>query len=148
MYGDYDVDGCFEFVRDGMWDWFLTLKYPRTITPKYRWKRNENPEDAFAERIHELLSEHRFGISYVRVIERRDDGDILYHVLLRDIPEEFWQRHWRWRWYELTAGAAWDRRLDAGIERLIMYFFYRLHCDVEYSDGWIATLCQAGEDAR
>jgi len=147
MYGDDDLERCFNFVRDGSWDWFLILKYPRTITPKYRWRRYDNPEDAFAVLIDEMTSDHGFGISYVRAIERRDDGDILYHVLLRDIPEDCW-RHWRWRWYELTAGAAWDRRLDVGIERLIKYFFYRLHWDVEYSNYGHATLCEAGQDAR
>jgi hypothetical protein len=148
MYRDDSLERCFNFVRDGMWDWFLTLKYPQTITPKYKWVRYGHPDEAFKVWIDEMTCEHGLTIPYVRVIERRDDGDVLYHVLLRDIPEGFWQRHWRWRWYEFTAGAAWNRRLDAGIERLIKYFFYRLHWDVEYSDYGDATLCEAADDAR
>jgi hypothetical protein len=144
-----DIERCFEFVRDGMWDSFLTLKYPREIGPKYTANRYEDSEDAFAVWIDELASVHGgSGISYVRVIEKRENGDVLFHVLLRDVPEGFWQRHWKWRWYELCAGSAWDRRLDVGIERLIKYFFSRVRCDVEYSINGFETYCRAQEHAE
>jgi hypothetical protein len=145
-----EVEMCFEFVRDGMWDWFLTLKHPREIAPKYTAKRYENAEEAFMVWMDEMASEHGggSGISYVRVIEKRDTGDILFHVLLRDVPEEFWQRQWKRRWYELSAGSAWDRRLDAGIERLIQYLFYRVRCDIEISIAGSEIFFPAGEHAR
>jgi hypothetical protein len=150
MYGDdNNIEECFEFVRDGMWRQFLTLKYPREVGPKYVWKRYDSPDDAFEVWMDEMTQEHGGGenISYVRVIERKDTGDVLLHILLPWISAKYCDRHWKWRWYELCGGAAWDRKLDDRIEGLIKYFFYSLRCDIEYSDCGYPTLCRARETA-
>jgi hypothetical protein len=148
VFEDEDRETCFKTIRDGWWDWFLTLKFPPTPSPKYHAVRYEDPEDAFMEWFDEIQSEHGEGscLPYVRVIERRENGDVLFHVLLHGVPEGI-QRHWRMRWWELSAGAAWDRKLDAGIEKLFAYLFYKVHCDIEYGTFMDAILCKARREA-
>jgi hypothetical protein len=137
-----EIDECLKFVRDGWWTWFVTLKYPRIGSPRYTAHRYENPEEAFQVWLDEMTSEHGGGesLSYVRVIEPRENGDVLFHVLLRDVPEET-QRHWRWRWYELTAGGAWNRRMNGPLDGLIRFFLLRLRLKVEYSIAGYTIEC-------
>lgn len=142
--GDRDeFERCMELIGTNRWTWFLTLKFPLEVSPKYKANREENEEDAFRVWVDEAGNEHgRGSIQFVRVIEKRETGDILFHVLLDGIPEHM-QRFWRYRWWELTSGAAWDRQLDNRIEGLIRYFFYKKNCSVEFDVGWAETFCKA-----
>jgi hypothetical protein len=132
-YTGEELDRCFAAVEDGWWDCFLDLKYPRHIGAEYTASRYENPEEAFMVWIDEIGQEHGVN-SYVRVIERRDNRDILFHVLLSGVPVSF-QRFWRQRWWELTAGAAWDRPVDRQLQGLFKYFVFKKRCDIETSVG-------------
>jgi hypothetical protein len=140
---------CTEIVREGCWSWFLTLKYPRVASPKYSATRCEDAEEAFMVWFGEANDAHGRGpgrspIPYVRVVEKRVTGDVLLHVLLDGVPEKM-QSHWRYRWWELTSGGAWDRILDSRTEGLIRYLFYRKKCDVEYSIRSFLTYCEAAK---
>jgi hypothetical protein len=141
----------FEMVRNGMWTWFPTLKFPRVVDPEYTAQRYENPEEAFMVWMDEIQGEHGRGpdktlVQYVRVIEHRENGDVLFHVLLDGIPEKI-QWHWKQRWADLTSGSAWNRRFDKNVEGLIKYLFYKVHCDIEYSIRGTETLCRARKTA-
>lgn len=127
-----ELEECFDWIRQGMWTWFVTLKYPREGSPKHTGPRAPSAEDAFRGWTYEMflnLGRSSFD-GYVRATEQRDNGDVFFHVLLRGVPRD-WEKYCRRRWFELAAGAAWDRPLDAGIERLFKYFFYKVHCDIE-----------------
>jgi hypothetical protein len=144
-----EFERCAEIVQGGPWSWFLTLKYPRVVSPKYPATRCEDANEAFTVWFGEINCEYGRGpgkspVPYVRVIEKRETGDVLLHVLLAGVPEEM-QRFWRHRWWELTSGAAWDRILDARTEGLIRYLFYKKKCDVEYSIRCFATYCEAAK---
>jgi hypothetical protein len=141
-----EIDACLEFVRQGPWDWFVTLKHPREKSPKCWWDRYGDAEEAFMQWIAEVEREH--GGQYVSIIEKRESGDTLFHVLLHGVPDDRLERHWRWRWFELSGGAAWDRRLDGGVDRLVGYFIRKLHCDVEYGSYGLETLCKGRRDTR
>jgi len=125
------------------------MKFPRVVSPKYPAIRCEGAEEAFMVWIGEANGVYGRGpgkspIPYVRVIEKTETGDVLLHVLLDGVPEQM-QSFWRRRWWELTSGAAWDRRLDARTEGLIRCLFYKQKCDVEYSIRCISTFCDAAK---
>jgi hypothetical protein len=131
-----ELDRCFEAVNDGWWNWFVDLKYPKVTSPKYRANR-ASPEDGFTYWQGELEQEHGAN-SYIRVIESRDGGDLLFYLLFRDVPTNL-QRHWKYRWWQLTAGAAWDRPIDRQLEGLFKYFVFTKRCDIEYCAGGSVT---------
>jgi hypothetical protein len=128
-----ELDRCFAAVEGGGWDLFLNLKHPRCMSAAYTANRYENPEEGFAVWMDEMGQEHGVN-SYIRVIERRESSDIIFHTLLSGVPKGR-QRFWRHRWWELTAGAAWDRPIDRPIEGLFKYFVFKKRCDIEYSRG-------------
>jgi hypothetical protein len=139
---------CAEIVRGGCWSWFLTMKFPRTVSSNYPAIRYEDVEEAFMVWMGEVNGAYGRGrgkspITFVRVIEKRETRDVLLHVLLDRVPEEM-QRYWRRRW-QLTSGGAWDRKLDSRTEGLIRYLFYKRKCDVEYSITHISTYCEAAK---
>jgi len=148
MYEYGDVEECFDGIRQGLWTWFVTLKYPREGSPKHTGPRASSAEDAFAWWSNELLQNTKeWCVAYVRATEKRKDGDVLFHVLLRDLPGEQ-EKYWRWRWFDIAAGAAWDRSLNEGIERLFKYLFYKVHCDIEVYTAGDIKLYTADEYAR
>jgi hypothetical protein len=127
-----ELNRCFAAVGDGEWDLFLDLKYPREVGPEYGdANRYANPDEGFMVWIDEMGQEHGVN-SYVRVIERRDNCDILFHTLLSGVPNHR-QHFWRHRWWELTAGAAWDRPVNKQLEGLFKYLVFKKRCDIEYS---------------
>ena len=127
-----ELDRCFAAVEDGVWDWFPDLKYPREVSAEYgAANRYANPDEGFMVWMDEMGQEHGVN-SYIRVIERRESSDIIFHTLLSGVPKGR-QRFWRHRWWELTAGAAWDRPIDRPIEGLFKYFVFKKRCDIEYS---------------
>jgi hypothetical protein len=150
MYENNAAEQCFEWVRSGWWTWFVTLKYPREASPKHKGPRRQSAEDAFADWISQMYD--RTGKEsfdgYVRVTERRDNGDILIHVLLRGIASKWFEEQWSWQWFDMSAGAAWERPLDDKIEGLFRYFFFRVHCDLECCIGGEVTVCRADEYTR
>jgi len=148
MYENNAAEECFEWIRLGMWTWFVTLKYPREGSPKHKGPRASSADDAFAWWSNELLQNTKeWCVAYVRATENREDGDVLFHVLLRGVPSEQ-EESWRWRWFDISAGAAWGRTLNAGIERLFKYLFHKVHCDIEcYAVGDIKVY-RADENTR
>jgi hypothetical protein len=132
-----ELDECLKTIEDGEWDWFLDLKHPGTISAKYKANRYENPEEGFAVWIDEIGREHRAN-SYVRVIERRENHDVLFHVLLSGVPERL-RPFWKRRWWELTAGSGFDRSMEKPIEGLFKYFVFTKRCDIECSAGGSLT---------
>jgi hypothetical protein len=137
------------FVERGFWSWFVTLKFPLDVSPKYTATRYEDEEEAFkvwfGEARFESYPHARCPVQFIRVIEKKETGDVLFHVLLRGIPEEM-QRFWRFRWWELTSGGAWDRRLENKMDGLIRYFFYKKSYDVEFCIRWPdSTYCKASK---
>jgi hypothetical protein len=144
-----EFERCAEIVRGGCWSWFLTLKFPRVVSSKYPAIRCADAEEAFMVWFGEANSAYGRGpgkspIPYVRVIEKKETGDVLLHVLLNGVPDEM-QWFWRHRWWELTSGGAWDRILDSRTEGLIRYLFYKQKCAVEYSISYISTYCEAAK---
>jgi len=139
-----EFERCAKFISEGCWSWFLTLKYPRVVSPTYPATRCESAEEAFKAWFWEVNCERSRGITvpYIRVIEQRKTGDILLHVLSNGIPRNL-QRHWRYRWWELTSGRAWDRILDSRTEGLIRYLFYKRSCNVEFYTGREPVYCEA-----
>lgn len=150
MYEHSELEQCFECIRQGAWTQFVTLKYPRDGSLKHKGPRAPSAEDAFAEWVYEMSTPNcRDSFDgYVRVTERRDNGDVLFHVLLQGGYSEGFEKHWRWRWFEKSAGAAWERRLDEKIEGLFRYFFFTVRCDIECCVGGGVTGCRAAEDTR
>jgi hypothetical protein len=138
-----EFESCMELVRAENWWWFITLKFQREVSPKYRANRYESPEDAFKVWLEEANDEFGMGrIQFVRVIEKGETGDILFHLLVKGIFENR-LRFWQYRWWQLTSGAAWNRQLDDRIQGLIRFFFYKKKCDVEFSLGSTEAFCEA-----
>jgi hypothetical protein len=134
MFRELNLQSCWETVRTSSWDWFVTLKFPRSVSPKYKGERMENPEDAFHQWRWQVNPGH-----YIRVIEQRESGDLLFHVLLSGGPEplrDYLRKHFRHVWWELSRGAAWDRDMNRPIEGLLKYFFYKLRCEIDDNDGF------------
>jgi len=71
-----EFERCAEIVRRGCWSWFLTMKFPRVVSPKYPAIRCEGAEEAFMVWIGEAngvygrdlgnLPSHMFGSSKKR----------------------------------------------------------------------------------
>jgi hypothetical protein len=133
MYEHKEVDECFDWIRRAGWDCFVTLKYPREPSPRHTGTRAWTAEDAFGGWTYENflnLGKSSFD-GYVRATEHRDNGDVLFHTLLRGMSSEWFEEHSRRRWFDMSAGAAWERPFDEKIERLFKYFFYKMRCDIE-----------------
>ena len=147
---DFRLEQTFDWVTRGGWTWFVTLKYPLEGSPKHTGWRASNAEDAFSSWICEMVDPHeRDGFdSYMRVIEQRENGDTLFHVLLRTYPCNWFLKKWRWRWFQISGGSSWERPLDTKIVGLFRYFFYKVHCDIEYNIAGESALLRAAEYQR
>jgi hypothetical protein len=117
------------------WTWFVTLKYPEEKSPKHRGSRASSAQDAFYSWTSSLMM--RDGTpeldSYFCAIEHRDNGDTLFHVLLFNDSHDQMLKNWRWFWFEISGGGSWERPLDSKIVGLFRYFFFKKHCDLQYS---------------
>jgi hypothetical protein len=125
------------------------MKFPRVVSPKYPALRCEDAEEAFMVWIGEVNGVYGRGpgkspMPYIRVIEKRETGDMLLHVFLYGIQEKM-QSFLRRRWWDLTSGGARDRILDSRTEGLIRFLFYKRKCDVEYSTGCASIYCEAAK---
>jgi hypothetical protein len=133
---------CIDFIGRRSWDWFVTLRYPHTIKPRPNvFDYGRNPRDSFTSWIDEVTHN---GAAYVRAVEERKNGDLWFHVLISDCSQNSpdW---WRYRWYQLSAGSAWDRILNDGIERLFAYLAYRRGCFLETSYGGFRTVASRSD---
>ncbi len=144
------LEHMFDWATPYPWTWFVTLKYPKEKSPKHRNFRAVNAEDAFDCWISEMLN--RDGTpklqAYFCAIERRDNGDTLFHVLLFRASNDQVLRDWLWCWFEISGGGSWERPLDNKIVGLFRYFFFRKHCDVECSTGRERTYFRALDYVR
>lgn len=131
-----DPQHCLDFVRDGGWTWFVTLRYPRESD---RSVEIDSARDCFRTWI-DWLGQNFGSIAFVLAIEKRADDEHLLHVLLRDVPENM-REPWRTQWRTITTAGAWDRKLDQGVEGLFRHFFYKGFKLVEMFNGVETQYC-------
>jgi hypothetical protein len=130
--GQDEFEELMQLIKNNWWMWFVALKYPHKCSSRYAGNRSADPEEAFAVWIGEVMHAHgREAVSYVRATEHRDNRDVLFHVLLSAVPKKL-TRHWKWRWWELSSGSAWDRIMNDKTPGLFRFFALRLHCKVEF----------------
>lgn len=143
-----EFEDMLERAQRNWFDWFVTLSIPRVAGPKWNGcYRGTDPGESFQEWMGEIRDSHGRGpkasdVFFVRVEERRGAGNAVEHVILSGVPAVA-RNFWRHRWWEITAGAAWERPVDGEIHRLIRYFFYKKRFDVEFSIGYESEYCRA-----
>jgi len=133
------------------WSWFnwsLTLSIPRVPGPKWNgFLRGTDPDESFMEWMSEIRDAYRSGphaehIQFIRVKETRELGEVLQHVLIYGVPSEH-RKEWQLRWWGITAGAAWERKIGGEMKNLIRYFHYKKRFDVEFGIDYQSDYCRA-----
>ena len=144
---DFRLEQAFDWVTRGTWTWFVTLKYPKEKSHKHQGSRASSAEVAFECWTTEMLMGNgtRELDSYLCAIERRNNGDTLFHVLLFKGSNDQELSNWRWRWFEISGGSSWERRLDSKIVGLFRHFFFKVHCDIEYNIAGESALFRADD---
>jgi len=149
-YKDYELKRAFDRITGYYWTWFVTLKYPEEKSPKHRGYRASSAEHAFYSWTSSLMV--RDGTpeldSYFCAIERRDNGDTLFHILLFNDSGDQKLQKLRSLWFDISGGASWERPLDNKIVGLFRYFFFKVHCDIEYNIAGDSALFRATEYQR
>jgi hypothetical protein len=147
---DFRLEQAFDWVTRNLWNWFVTLKYPKEKSPKHRDSRASSAEVAFEWWTTEMLMwDGKPELdSYLCAIERRNNGDTLFHVLLCKGFNDPELSNWRWRWFEISGGSSWERPLDSKIVGLFRYFFFRVHCDIKYNIAGESALFLATDYQR
>lgn len=131
------LEKCFEDIDRGGWSWFATLHYLPMLDPNDGVERYDNSKDALKVWLEEIQREYvgRAGLPHVCATEFREKGEVCFHVLLRDVPENK-RTYWKWRWKQLAPGYASDREMRSTMGGLFRFFVHRLNCDIESSKGY------------
>jgi hypothetical protein len=126
MLEDDKLNECLKAICERRWTWFISLRYPTESRLVPKDARELTPFELVKCWLEVIDWEFNrtFPCESVCINERRENGEVQFHILLNRVPPEsrsFWRSQWRF----VSGGGTWERPLSSNMQGLFRYLVER-----------------------